>query len=127
MSLSQALTAHAELCDDLYKLMLDENRHLKASDRPPDEALLNQKRTLLASLTLSLDTVTGRAGDRGIPTPELRGAMEKVQQIILKALLLDRENEQLLLKTTLHPKPATWVGSARSNASQLQRTYGKFL
>ena len=126
MSLSQAHTAHAEICDDLYKLMLDENRHLKASDRPPEEAFLNQKRTLLASLTLSLDAVTGRAGERGIPTPELRGAMEKVQQIILKALLLDRENEQLLLKSTLQPRPAVAAGSARPAATQLQRAYGKF-
>jgi len=124
MSLPTALTAHAAICDDLYEFMLDENRFLKASARALDEAFLNRKRALLASLTRSLEAVRAGACRPGSKTPELRVAMEKVQQIILKALLLDRENEQLLLKSTLQPKPA--AGAARPVASQLQRIYGKF-
>lgn len=126
MSLPHALTSHAEICDELYELMLDENRFLKASGRAKEEAFLNRKRAMLASLTRSLEAVREGASQRGSSTPELRVAMEKVQQIILKALLLDRENEQLLLKSTLQPKPAVAVGSARPAASQLQRIYGRF-
>ena len=126
MSLPHALTAHAEICDELYELMLDENRFLKSSDRAREEVFLNRKRAMLASLTRSLDAVRERASRAGSKTPELRIAMEKVQQIILKALLLDRENEQLLLKSTLQPRPAVAAGSARPAATQLQRAYGKF-
>jgi hypothetical protein len=50
--------------------------------------------------------------------------MEKAQQIVLKTLLLDRENEQLLLKTTL---PATRKSvPLRPSATHLQRIYGKW-
>lgn len=126
MSLPHALTSHAEICNELYELMLDENRLLKASGRAREEAFLNRKRTMLATLTCSLEAVRADASQRGSNTPELRGAMEKVQQIILKALLLDRENEQLLLKSTFQPKPAVALGSARPAAAHLQRIYGKF-
>lgn len=126
MPLPHALATHAEICDGLYELMLDENRFLKASGRGREEAFLNRKRAMLASLTSSLENVREGAGRRGSQTPELRVAMERVQQIILKALLLDRENEQLLLKSTLQPKPAATAGQTRPIAAQLQRTYGRF-
>lgn len=126
MPLPHTLAAHAEICSDLYDLMLDENRFLKASGRSREEAFLNRKRAMLASLTRSLEAVREGAGHRGSPTPELRAAMEKVQQITLKALLLDRENEQLLFKAALQPKPAAAVAPARPVASQVERTYGKY-
>ncbi len=125
MSLPHSLTTHGEICDDLYELMLDENRFLKANDRARGDALLTRKRAMLASLTSSLDQMRERASHGVRTSPELRTAMEKVQQTILKALLLDRENEQLLLKSTLQPKAAVATG-APPPASQLQRIYGKF-
>lgn len=126
MSLPQALTHHAEVCDEIYELMLAENRVLKASGRGLEESILNRKRAMLLSLTASLETVRDHARLRESLTPELRAAMEKVQQIILKTLLLDRENEQLLLKTALQPKPSPTVGAAPPAAAQVQRMYRQF-
>jgi hypothetical protein len=81
-----------DLCEEVYQLMLDENRVLKASGQPPEESLLNRKRALLARLDESLGRLKGVAAQSKATTPELRAAMEKGQQSILRALLLDREN-----------------------------------
>lgn len=126
MSLPQALSDHAEICDEIYELMLAENRFLKASGRGLEDTLLNRKRAMLLSLTASLESVRDHARLRESLTPELRGAMERVQQIILKTLLLDRENEQLLLKTALQPKPSPGFGVAPAAVAQVQRIYRQF-
>jgi hypothetical protein len=126
MSLPQALTHHAEVCDEIYELMLAENRILKANGRGLEDSFLNRKRAMLLSLTTSLESVRNHARLRDSITPELRGAMEKVQQIILKTLLLDRENEQLLLKTALHPVAAPALRAAPAAAAQVQRIYRQF-
>ncbi len=123
MPLPQALTHHADVCDEIYEQMLAENRVLKAGGRALEDSLINRKRALLLSLTASLENVRDHARLRESLTPELRGAMEKVQQIILKTLLLDRENEQLLLKTALRPQPAPAGAAAPSALAQVQRTY----
>lgn len=126
MSFPETLTAHAEVCGDLYELMLAENRLLKASAHALEEPFLNRKRAMLVSLTSSLENVRTSARLRASTTPEMRTAMEKVQQIILKTLLLDRENEQLLLKTTLHPRTASAAVSPAPVSSQVQRAYRQF-
>jgi hypothetical protein len=120
MSLERTLQDHTALCGQIYELMIDENRHLSTVGTPPDDAFLERKRTLLAALTPSIERLRTATGETA--APEIRSAMEKAMQTILKALLLDRENEQLLLKTTItrrgsgiQPRPA---------ASHLQRIYG---
>lgn len=120
MSLDTILQDHTTLCSRIYELMIEENRHLSTMGTAPDDALLERKRSLLAALTPSLDRLRSAAGQA--TAPETRSIIEKAMQTILKALLLDRENEQLLLKTTMtrrgsgiQPRPA---------ASHLQRIYG---
>ena len=120
MSLEATLQDHTALCSRIYDLMIEENRHLSTVGTPPDDALLERKRTLLAALTPSLDRLRAVSGQA--TAPETRSIIEKAMQTILKALLLDRENEQLLLKSTItrrssgiQPRPA---------ASHLQRIYG---
>ncbi|MCE9612547.1 MAG: hypothetical protein K8R23_20290 [Chthoniobacter sp.] len=126
MSFPDTLTAHAEVCGDLYELMLAENRLLKASAHALEEPFLNRKRAMLVSLTNSLEKVRISARLRASTTPEMRAAMEKVQQIILKTLLLDRENEQLLLKTTLHPRIGSSASAPAPALHQVQRAYSQF-
>jgi hypothetical protein len=121
--LTAVLGAHTDLCEEIYQLMLDENRLLKGTGRPPEEAFLSRKRALLDQLTHSLEQLRGGAAKRRESTPELRSAMEKAQQTILRALLLDRENEQLLLKTTMPPRPPGVT--PRVALSQLERIYGQ--
>ncbi len=121
MSLESILQDHTTLCSRIYDLMIEENRHLSTVGTAPDDALLERKRTLLAALTPSLDRLRSVTGQ--VTAPETRSIIEKAMQTILKALLLDRENEQLLLKTTI-----TRRGSGiqqRPAASHLQRIYGQ--
>ncbi len=121
MNLEATLQEHTALCGQIYELMIEENRHLSTVGTPPEDALLEKKRTLLAALTPSLERLRGVSGQA--TAPETRSIIEKAMQTILKALLLDRENEQLLLKSTIsrrgsgiQPRPA---------ASHLQRIYGQ--
>lgn len=121
MTLDDTLQEHTTLCSRIYELMVEENRHLSTVGTPPDDALLQRKRTLLAALTPSLERL--RAIKSEVTGRETRTMIEKAMQTILKALLLDRENEQLLLKSTIRrrdsgirPVPA---------ASHVQRIYGQ--
>ena len=123
-----ALGAHGEVCAELYELMLEENRALKASGRGREEVILERKRKLLGELKETLEVLRSAGSERAGTTAEMRVAMEKVQQTILKALLLDRENEQLLLRSTIQPRVVgggVAVG-VRPVASQVGRLYGKF-
>ena len=70
-----------------------------------------------------MERLRASAAKRGGSTPDLRATMEKAQQTILRALLLDRENEQLLLKVTMQPRQSTVA--PRMAASQLERIYGR--
>ena len=120
MNLETTLQAHTALCGEIYDLMIEENRELSASGQPPSEALIERKRTLLAALSPSIESL--RAATGKINTPEIRDCIAKAMQTILKALLLDRENEQLLLKSTLTRRAAP--AAPRPAAARLQRIYG---
>ena len=123
MSLPETLNTHSALCEEIYDLMIEENRHLRGSGQPPADALLSRKSALLGTLSFSLERL--RAGlAEAVPTSaEIRKCVQHAQKTIMKALLLDRENEQLLLKCTMQRRPA--VPAYRPAASQLQKAYGQ--
>lgn len=118
-TLPEALHLHGEICESLHQLILQENRSLKTTRKPTDETLLAAKRAALAELSASLAGVRSRAIGRA--TPESRAAAAKAQQTILKALLVDRENEQLLLQCDTPPRPAPAM--TRPPAAQFQKMY----
>ena len=118
-SLPEALHLHGEICETLHELILKENRGLKSTGKPPDDTLLQAKRTALAELSASLARLRARTVGRA--TSESRAAAAKAQQTILKALLIDRENEQLLLQCDTTPRTAPVT--ARPPAIQFQRAY----
>lgn len=120
MSLHDALNLHSDICETMHNIMLKENRHLKATGTPPDDAFLHAKRLTLAELGASLAMLRAQASTRS--TPEIRAAATKAQQTILKALLVDRENEQLLLKSAVAPRmPRTTA--ARPPSAHFKRAY----
>lgn len=111
-------------CELTYQLMLDENRLLKTTGLPPGDDFLGQKRAALKQLEDALamlrslqDPLTGRSAQE-------RAAIQKTQQIVLKALLLDRENEQLLRKCTVVASRAA-PAQVRPTLAQIQRLYRK--
>jgi len=118
-----ALQNHLGLTERTYTLILEENNILKQTGKPPEESLLVRKQSILAQLTQSLERLRHAAANTPERTEEQKRTMAKIQQLVLKTLLLDRENEQLLLKAT---RPArTSVAARRPSGHALQRTYSR--
>lgn len=123
MSTQETLQKHQQVCDELYQLALDENRHLKQHRRAPDSTLLDRKRVLLEQLDQTLTSLrTSNAG--GEAARESRALVEKIRSRILQILQLDKENEQLLLRASLSRgvEPATAPAPA---TALLQKIYGR--
>jgi hypothetical protein len=117
------LQQHLSLCERIYDLILDENQILKTTGKSPDAPFLERKRSLLQLLDASLEKLrTG--GEASEPQTQAASILiNKAQQVIMKTLLLDRENEQMLLKYTMgdaHP-PQERV---KPTLGSLQRLYG---
>jgi hypothetical protein len=123
MTLLDSLQTHTEVCEEMYRLMLELNRMLKAGTQTPDADLLERKRAALATLETSLADLKSCGERRGGTSPDQRRAMEKCQRTILKALLLERENEQLLLKNAMVRPPV--VAPAKPAPGHLAKLYGK--
>jgi hypothetical protein len=114
------LQNHRKLCDELYQLALEENRFLKEQGRLPSAELVERKQQLLARLDESL--VALRAMPRDQPgSVEERALADQTKTRILQFLHLDRENEQLLLRHSLSPRPPPVA--AMATATHLQRAY----
>lgn len=117
------LESHIDLCERVYALLLEENRILKQTGKAPDEEFLSRKRLILSELETSTPRVREAAVANGTKTPQQRALIEKAQQAVLKTLLLDRENEQLLLKSTLMANTASLP--MKPAPGHLQRIYKK--
>jgi len=122
MSLPETLNTHTALCEEIYDLMIEENRHLRRSGQPPADAMLSRKSALLGTLSFSLERLRAGLTESPPASAEIRHCVRNAQKTILKALLLDRENEQLLLKCTMQRR--TQIPAIRPVASQLHRLYG---
>ncbi|MDD4347918.1 MAG: hypothetical protein PHF70_02330 [Opitutales bacterium] len=95
---SEVVDDHLRLCEELLTLLKEENRRLKHQGEAPDETTLERKRELLPAFDASLAAMrTLQEMDPHI-LPSLREKLKNAQNLIMKMLLLDRENEQLLLK-----------------------------
>jgi len=112
------------LCDEIHQLALEENRFLKQHQRPPDAALLDRKRGLLARLDESLTAIKSGAttAPASRPDPTRKEIVEKARAKILQILHLDRENEQLLLRYSLGARASV---APAPPASQIQRIYDR--
>src|SRR5207302_4686291 len=73
---------------------------------PPDDKFLTQKKPALRRLETTVEALRSFRDQHPNEKDRHRALIQKTQQLVLKALLLDRENEQLLLKASLGPNPA---------------------
>lgn len=119
MTQSRPLTNHLALCDDLYRLALEENQFLKAHGRAPDAALVARKQGLLERLGDSLEALRISAAPL---SSEERRIADQVKARILQFLHLDRENEQRLLRCSLMGprRPAVAAAPAMLRRAYLQ-------
>lgn len=125
--MSDRLTRHLQICEDLHQLALEENRFLKEHQRAPDAPLLERRRSLLAQLDESLAALKP-AEAHALPTdPAERSAraeaIEKSRARILQILHLHKENEQLVLRYSLGPKVSSGPPPLPPSPGHLQKIY----
>jgi hypothetical protein len=92
---------HLSLCDEAFSILMEENRILRATGQPPAEAFLKKKRALLPKLDTSIESLKQLRENGPSAGENTRNRILEAQKKLMKIFLLDRENEQLLLKTTL--------------------------
>jgi flagellar biosynthesis/type III secretory pathway chaperone len=100
---TEVVDRHLELCDDLLALLQEENRALRQEKGEVGEDLLEAKRTMLPRLDDSLAALKRLHAESPELMPALRDKLTAAQNKIMRILLVDRENEQLLLKTVFPP------------------------
>ncbi len=102
---TDAIDLHLELCEQIHEILKEENRALKhQATHIPDE-LLDRKKQLLPELDRSLQALQTMENERKHEKPESLQKLKAAQSLTMTILLLDRENEQLLLKSLMPVKP----------------------
>ncbi len=118
------LREHVRLCSDLHELFIEEGRIMRATGASPDEAFLERKASFLPVLGKGLELLQ-RINEEPEAFPRhLEPLIKDCRAKIMKLMMLDRENERLLLKTTLPPKMRQTYGKVAPG--QLAKTYGKY-
>jgi hypothetical protein len=123
MNLFESIQNHQDVCEDVYRLMLDWNRTLKAGTASSEDAAIVAQRSMIRVLDISLARVRRCSEASGPLSAEERVAVERCQRTVMKALLLDRENEQLLLKSAMLRPPAPVA--PKPNQQHLARLYAR--
>ncbi len=104
------LKTHKNLCEDILRLVGSEHARLRSSDEAGGSELNSTRKKFLAQLTESLNTIREhrRAWLKLEPAvrqghPEIAELLRENQNLIMRILVLDRENEQALLRKGLVP------------------------
>jgi hypothetical protein len=124
MYTDHTLLEHAAACELTYQTLLEENRLLKATNAPPPEDFLRRKHHVLAQLDSALSALRRISASQPKFSAEQRAVISRTQQLIMKTLLLDRENEQLLHKCAVEERRSANL-KARPSLQQIRRIYGK--
>ncbi len=103
--IKDTLQVHLENCEIAYSLLLEENSLLKREGNPPPDEFLEKKRNLLPRLEESLTALKDLRETGPIRGAQNRKLIDMTQKKLMKIFLLDRENEQLLLKMAVPFRP----------------------
>lgn len=104
------LQGHLSLCQEILNLVEKESYALHHSDAGPSFESYQTKKNLLPRLNQSLNQIRQHRAtwqklspaDRA-QFPEVPGLLRQNQDLIMKIIVLDRENEQALLRKGLVP------------------------
>lgn len=104
------LREHLGLCQDILTLVEREGQALRRPDPPPFAEFHQAKKNLLPRLSQSLDSLRRHrinwqklGTDERARHPGIGMLLRQNQDLIMKIILLDRENEQSLLRRGLVP------------------------
>jgi hypothetical protein len=123
-SMVDMICSHSILCEEVYNILIEENRVLRGSGRMEEWQVLEKKRLLLNALDESLQGMKQAARAAKVAkTPALKAVATKAQRVLLKAMLLDKENEQLLLKHALSSSSGDLKIIPKPTAKQVRKRY----
>ncbi len=98
---TEVVDRHLKLCEDILVVLNEENRMLRRQPPSVEDDLLAQKKGLLPQLDESLASLKEFHETSPELLPAVKEKLKSVEKKIMRILLLDRENEQLLLKSLL--------------------------
>ena len=100
MDPKQVLNNHLDLCNAVYKILLEENTWLKTEKKIPNSNILEKKQDLLPKLELSLLELKKLKPEFFSPFDNSKQLVKESHSQLLKIFYLDRENEELLAKVS---------------------------
>jgi hypothetical protein len=103
------LRSFRRLCGEALGLMTDESQALSEPNDYPAGEFNQRRKHLLPQLESALIRLRAhrQKGRQGLRTEEVKELFETIQSLLTKGLLLDRENQQALLRRGLVP-PRHW-------------------
>jgi hypothetical protein len=109
-AIRQDLTGHLALCRQILELVEREALALREAQEGVQFGFLQEKRGLLARLEASVDALRQRRQEwlsasaaQRAQHRDIEGLLRQNQDLIMKIIVLDRENEQNLLRRGLVP------------------------
>lgn len=104
------LQGHLALCQEILSLVESESHALHHTKTGPSFESYQAKKNLLPRLNQSLNQIRQHRATwqklspaERAPFPEVPGLLRQNQDLIMKIIVLDRENEQALLRKGLVP------------------------
>jgi hypothetical protein len=114
-SLAHGLREHLQLCQDTLALVEREHRALRHPGGAETARYQGEKKDLLSRLQQSLNQLRQLrvawmevSGAERVRHPHVTALLRQNQDVIMKTVMLDRENEQVLLRRGMSP---LWHGS----------------
>jgi hypothetical protein len=106
----EELNTHRVVCQELLAIAEGEGQALRRADHPSLFEFCQLKKNLLPRLNQTLDNLRkhrarwqGLSSDERARHPEIAPLLRRNQDLAMKFILLDRENEQGLLRRGLVP------------------------
>ena len=96
----EVIKAHLTLCEEVHKVLLEENTWLKTEKQPPSMDILGRKQTILPKLEDSLSNLKKLKPEFFSPFYDSKKLVNDSHSKLLQIFYIDRENEELLLKLT---------------------------
>jgi len=106
----ESLNEHMSVCQELLQATELEGQALRRADKPSLQEFYQRKKNLLPRFNQSLDCLRKHrvnwqrlSLDERASWPEVGKLLRKNQDLTMKIIVLDRENEQALLRRGLVP------------------------
>lgn len=114
----ELLEQYQQLCEEVQQLLMEESSMLKGGHLPSTE-LLQKKAEVLPQLDSVLNTLKSV---EKLPEEDKKLA-QKIQQKLMKMLLLDKENEKLLLSLQVSKQMDSSLNMGSSFAKNLYKKH----